>query len=99
MHRTGYLFLRPDGLPHSPHSVSERVSRHFRAIGMGYTAHQLRHRFGTRALELTQNLRVVQEQMGHASPATTQVYTLVSRQETIDLAKALDVEVGDSRRK
>lgn len=54
------------------------------AMPEGWTAHTLRHRFGTRALRSSGNLRVVQELMGHAKPETTAIYTLV----TLDDARA-----------
>jgi len=37
--------------------------------------HMLRHSFGSHMLQGTQNLRAVQELLGHASIASTQVYT------------------------
>lgn len=42
-----------------------------------YTAHSLRHRFGTMAFRGSHNLRSVQELLGHSNPATTARYTLV----------------------
>jgi site-specific recombinase XerD len=39
--------------------------------------HDLRHYFATRILELTGDIRLVQELLGHASISTTEIYTAV----------------------
>jgi integrase len=44
-------------------------------LGGQGTAHQLRHRFATRAYRGTKDIRAVQTLLGHADPATTAVYT------------------------
>lgn len=52
--------------------VSELISE---ALPPGVTAHMLRHRYGTRAYNLGgKDLRAVQELLGHAYIATTQIY-------------------------
>lgn len=51
--------------------LGKRVSR---ALPEGVTAHKLRHRYATRAYAASHDLRAVQELLGHASVATTQVY-------------------------
>jgi len=42
------------------------------------TPHSLRHAFATRILEATGDLAVVQDMLGHSSPATTRIYAKVS---------------------
>ncbi len=42
------------------------------------TPHSLRHAFATKILEAPGDLAVVQDMLGHASPATTRVYAKVS---------------------
>lgn len=71
----GYLFPgRIDGHL-SAARVSELISA---ALPPGVTAHQLRHRYGTRAYQLGgRDLRAVQQLLGHASVATTQLYVAV----------------------
>lgn len=79
--RRGYLFPRCDGQPgpNGPWRVSHLCSVYLHDSGFGFTLHQLRHRFATTALDAPgSNLRIVQDLLGHASPATTAIYTRVS---------------------
>ena len=56
------------------------------ACGIQASAHQLRHWFATEVYEKSGNdLRLTQELLGHASPATTAIYTKWSQ------AKAMEV--------
>jgi site-specific recombinase XerD len=61
--------------------TTRHVSRTIRQLAdqagiaeVGVTPHYFRHVFATRALERTENLALVQDMLGHASPATTRVY-------------------------
>lgn len=59
-----------------------------RALPPGVTAHKLRHRFASVSYAKTHDLRAIQELLGHASLATTQVYVRVSTTETREAAQA-----------
>jgi integrase/recombinase XerC len=72
----GHLFERMDGKggPPSAGRVSERVNKHLHSVGIEATAHALRHRFGTKLYEATNDPFLVAEAMGHASTDTTRGY-------------------------
>lgn len=71
------LFVSAKGLPLSVRQAQRDVADHAanRGLGQHLHPHMLRHSFGSHVLQGTQNLRAVQELLGHASIASTQVYT------------------------
>lgn len=50
-----------------------------RELGGPWTAHTLRHRFGTEAYAATRDILALADLMGHANPSTTRGYVRVSR--------------------
>lgn len=73
----------------SVQTVQRDVREAFRTVGSKSTPHQLRHYYGTSALNATGDLRKVQQMMRHASPATTARYTLVASSELSAVAELL----------
>jgi site-specific recombinase XerD len=64
--------------PLSPWMVSRLVGEHLHDCGIAATAHQLRHRYGTQAYAVSEDLLAVQALMGHAHVTTTTGYVEVA---------------------
>jgi integrase/recombinase XerC len=83
------VFLSPRGLRMSPVMAWQRLKTRSQQAGlpMAVHPHMLRHSFASHILQSSQDLRAVQELLGHANISTTQVYTRLDFQH---LAKAYD---------
>jgi site-specific recombinase XerD len=91
MPRTGNVFLMPDGAAWRAGRVSAKTCTYLHRLGIDATAHQLRHWFGTTTYAACQDIRVVQELMGHSSPVTTAGYAAWSRLVAREAVEALPV--------
>jgi integrase/recombinase XerC len=83
------LFLSPRGLRMTSAMVWQRLKSRSQQAGLAQAVHphMLRHSFASHLLQSSQDLRAVQELLGHANISTTQVYTRLDFQH---LAKAYD---------
>lgn len=92
------IFVGRNGRRMGPRAVQQRVAGWARRQGLGVKVHPhlFRHSFATHLLESSQDLRGVQELLGHADISTTQVYTHLDFQH---LARIYDKAHPRARRK
>jgi integrase/recombinase XerC len=94
----GAVFVNRAGHSVSPRTVQHRLKRWAMQQGLSRPVHphMLRHSFASHVLQSSGDLRAVQEMLGHASIATTQVYTHLDFQH---LAKVYDAAHPRAKKK
>jgi integrase/recombinase XerC len=92
------LFVGRAGARLNPREVQRRIKAHAAAAGLEVDVHphMLRHSFASHVLQSSGDLRAVQEMLGHASIASTQVYTHLDFQH---LAKVYDAAHPRAKRR
>ncbi len=92
------LFVGARGRRIAPGTVQARLRVWAKRQGLGASVHphMLRHSFASHVLQSSQDLRAVQEMLGHASISTTQIYTHLDFQA---LAKVYDAAHPRARKK
>jgi integrase/recombinase XerC len=92
------LFVGKNGTRLTAQSIWQRLKRRSLLAGLATPVHphMLRHSFASHVLQSSQDLRAVQELLGHANITTTQVYTRLDFQH---LAKAYDAAHPRAKRK
>ncbi len=76
-----YVFVSRTGKPLRREAIWELVKKYAKVAGVpaSISPHSMRHSFATHMLAGGADLRQVQEMLGHASIATTQIYTHVDQ--------------------
>lgn len=96
MPRSGWIFRTPMGAKYNPQYISSNFNQALRNLGVDATAHQLRHWFGSSLYAQTNDLRVVQEMLGHASPQTTSLYCAFDRKTATTGVHGLSLGGGEA---
>ncbi len=87
-----WLFSKKNGKPISTDTIQRIIKKATEKAGITkhVTPHKLRHSYATHLLENGENIRKIQELLGHQSLNTTQIYTHVSLEQLKKVTSPLD---------
>ncbi len=91
-HSSEYVFAKLNGKSFSSDTIQKIVkdSAKLAHLQKDISPHSLRHSYATHMLEQGENLRTIQTLLGHASIATTQIYTKISTEDLKKVKNPLD---------
>jgi len=87
------LFISRKGNRISRRAIERDFDKWVKIAGIEghYSPHCLRHTVATKLLDKTNNLRLVQEFLGHSDISTTQVYTHIRKEQVQEASELLSV--------
>jgi len=87
------LFLSRNSRRITPRAVQMNFNKWIQLSGIEglYSPHSLRHTVGTELMRKTNNIRKVQEFLGHKFVSTTQVYTAITKEDLVECSELLTV--------
>jgi integrase/recombinase XerD len=90
--KSPFVFSKKNGKPLSSDTIQKIVKAAAEKAGIQkrVTPHTLRHSYATHLLEAGENIRKIQELLGHNDLSTTQIYTKISAEELKKVQSPLD---------
>jgi len=90
--KSEFVFSKKNGKPISSDTTERLIKEAAQKAGItkDVTPHKLRHSFATHLLESGENIRKIQELLGHSNLSTTQIYTKVTTEELKKVVSPLD---------
>lgn len=87
-----FVFSKKNGKPITPNTIQRIIKKAAKKAGIEkeVTPHKLRHSFATHLLNSGENIRYIQELLGHSSLSTTQIYLSVSTDNLKKVKNPLD---------
>ncbi len=87
-----YVFCKKNGTNYSSDTIQKMIKNYAdnAKINTKVTPHTLRHSFATHLLDAGENIRKIQELLGHSNLSTTQIYTKVTTDELKKVKSPLD---------